>query len=173
MMFRTLTLFCLTASVSAWTTPSNDATMSRRNVMNGIAAAALAGVSSLPANAIDACPPKSQNCVRVTWTPTSSSNKKDAAKAVRETINLYPMEGQPGNIDGGGYTIVEDNLDSDGTARVEFKSSGKGNFAKFFNGGKPFVDDLVVEIGNDGVVELRSSSRVGESDFGVNKAVSS
>ena len=30
---------------------------------------------------------------------------------------------------------------------LEYSSSGKGNFAKFFNGGKPFVDDLTVTSG--------------------------
>ncbi len=51
----------------------------------------------------------------------------------------------------------------------EFRSSGKGTFAKLFNGGKPFVDDLIVEP-NGNAFEFRSSSRVGDSDFGVNKA---
>jgi len=51
----------------------------------------------------------------------------------------------------------------------EFRSSGKGTFAKLFNGGKPFVDDLIVEP-NGSAFEFRSSSRVGDSDFGVNKA---
>jgi uncharacterized protein (DUF1499 family) len=59
-------------------------------------------------------------------------------------------------------------LSGSGSARVEFKSSGKGTFAKIFNGGKPFVDDLKLEI-NDGKVEVKSQSRVGDSDFGVNK----
>ena len=33
---------------------------------------------------------------------------------------------------------------------------------------RPFIDDLKVEITDNGV-EVRSSSRVGESDFGVNQ----
>lgn len=171
MMFRTFALLvCLVASsASAWTIPTD-----RRNVMNTIASTAAAVVVASPsvANAIEACPPKSQNCVRATWSPPSgSTSKKEAAKAVREALNSYPQEGQA-NVDGGGYTIVEDDLDSSGTARIEYRSSGKGNFAKFFNGGKPFVDDLQIEIEDDGKVELRSASRVGESDFGVNRAVS-
>lgn len=95
-------------------------------------------------------------------------SKKDAVKAVRDVINAYPQEGQA-KVDGGGWVVAEDDLDSSGTGRVEYKSSGKGNFAKFFNGGKPFTDDLLVEVGDDGKVELKSSSRVGESDFGVNQ----
>jgi uncharacterized protein (DUF1499 family) len=52
---------------------------------------------------------------------------------------------------------------------VEYRSSGKGFFAKTFNGGKPFVDDLNVEVDGSGNVQVRSQSRVGDSDFGVNK----
>ena len=70
-------------------------------------------------------------------------------------------------MDGGGWKFVEDKLDSDGIAKLEYSSSGKGNLAKFFNGGKPFTDDLVVEVKDDGVL-VRSASRVGDSDFGVN-----
>ena len=51
---------------------------------------------------------------------------------------------------------------------MEFRSSGKGTFAKMFNGGRPFVDDLVIEPNGDGAYEFRSASRVGDSDFGVN-----
>jgi hypothetical protein len=50
-----------------------------------------------------------------------------------------------------------------------FSLLSPGNFAKFFNGGKPFVDDLVLEITDSGAVEVRSSSRVGDSDMGVNQ----
>lgn len=57
--------------------------------------------------------------------------------------------------------------------RIEYMSSGKGNFAKFFNGGKPFVDDLNMDVEDNGVVTVRSQSRVGDSDFGVNGKVSS
>ena len=59
-----------------------------------------------------------------------------------------------------------DELASSGYARLEFKS-GIGNFAKFLNGGKPFVDDLEVLVG-DSSVSVKSASRIGDSDFGVN-----
>jgi hypothetical protein len=55
-----------------------------------------------------------------------------------------------------------------GSIVLEYKSSGKGFFAKGFNGGKPFVDDLIVESSGNGTFEFRSSSRIGDSDFGVN-----
>ncbi len=52
---------------------------------------------------------------------------------------------------------------------MEYRSSGKGTFAKLFNGGKPFIDDLVIESASDGRgFEFRSASRLGDSDFGVN-----
>lgn len=81
-------------------------------------------------------------------------------------ISNIIQEGQ-NDVDKGGWTIVSDDLASSGTAAIEYKS-GIGNFAKFLNGGKPFVDDLKLEIG-DGVVQVRSSSRVGDSDFKVNQ----
>lgn len=62
---------------------------------------------------------------------------------------------------------MTEDLASSGKADVEYKS-GVGNFAKFLNGGKPFVDDLQLEI-KDGAVQVRSSSRVGDSDLGVNQ----
>jgi hypothetical protein len=87
---------------------------------------------------------------------------------LKDALNAYPQEGQEGGkVDGGGWTIAEDNLDASGTMRVEYRSSGKGNFAKFFNGGKPFVDDLRLEV-SGASVQIRSQSRLGDSDFGVN-----
>ena len=63
------------------------------------------------------------------------------------------------DVDGGGWRIASDDLDAAGTARVEYLSSGKGFFAKNFNGGKPFVDDLNVEVDDSGNVQVRSQSR--------------
>ena len=59
--------------------------------------------------------------------------------------------------DEGGWSFAVDELDK----------SGLGNMAKYFNGGKPFVDDLEVLVGGDSV-SVRSSSRIGDSDLGVN-----
>lgn len=123
-----------------------------------------------PANAITACPKGSQNCVRQTWTAPSSSSPSDAIAQLRETLSAYPLEGQEdGKVDGGGYAIISDTLNgSSGSIALEYKSSGKGFFAKGFNGGKPFVDDLIIESSGNGAFEFRSSSRMGDSDFGVN-----
>jgi uncharacterized protein (DUF1499 family) len=113
--------------------------------------------------ATTACPPKSQNCLRTTWTVPNGGSK--TAAAVLDLFQSYPQEGQA-DVDKGGWTVVENTGDS---FHVEFQS-GVGNFAKFFNGGKPFVDDVWVQVLNDGAtVEIKSSSRVGESDLGVNQ----
>jgi len=136
--------------------------------------ATIFGIVSQPKSvhaAIDACPPKSKNCIVVTWKPPSSQSKSDIISTLREVINAYPREGQ-NDIDAGGWTIVEDGLESAKMMHIEYKSSGTGFFAKAFNGGKPFVDDLFLELSNanngDIEVVVRSNSRVGESDFGVN-----
>lgn len=139
--------------------------VSRREAVSNTLASIVA--VSLPgaANAIQACPPGSKNCLRQTWTPPSSTSAADAASQLREALNAYPQEGQEdGKVDGGGYTIVSD---ESGSIAVEYRSSGKGTFAKLFNGGKPFVDDLVIEP-NGSAFEFRSASRQGDSDFGVN-----
>ena len=133
----------------------------------GSVATGIVAASPVVANALEICPSSANNCVRTTWTPPSGTSKADAVAAVKAALDQYPQEGQD-NVDGGGWTIAEDNLAGAGTARVEFRSSGKGNFAKFFNGGKPFVDDLKIEVEESGLVQIRSQSRLGDSDFGVN-----
>ena len=94
MMIRALAFFCLASTAAAWTTHS------RRDAIKIAAGTVLA--SPAVANAIDACPPKSQNCVRATWSPPAGTSKKDAVKAVREVIQAYPQEGQ-NKVDGGGW----------------------------------------------------------------------
>ena len=72
-------------------------------------------------------------------------------------------------MDCNGWTVVVDALDGpSSSARVEYKSC-VGFFAKLVNAGQPFIDDLKLEVGDGGTVHVRSSSRVGESDLGVNK----
>jgi hypothetical protein len=133
---------------------------------------AVTSFAILPANAIERCPPGSKNCLRQTWTPPPGLSASDATSQLRDAINAYPQEGQEdGKVDGGGYTIISDTLGKDsasGVLQLEYRSSGKGTFAKIFNGGRPFIDDLVIEPNDVGSFEFRSSSRVGDSDFGVN-----
>ena len=112
---------------------------------------------AVAASTIESCPPRSQNCIRTTWTLPSGT--KDVTNTVLDLFKSYPQEGQS-DVDKGGWTIVSAD---DSTIRIEYKS-GIGNFAKYFNGGKPFIDDVIVSV-SDGVVNIRSSSRVGESDF--------
>jgi hypothetical protein len=154
---------------------NNNAAPSRRAFFQkaAVTAAAASAAVLLPvpqaqAAALDACPPKSSNCIRTTWTPPVGTSKAKMAQAVKSVLQEYPAQGQS-KVDAGGWEIVEDGLENGGATntRVEYKS-GIGNFAKYLNGGKPFVDDLKIEIG-DQAVELRSSSRVGDSDLGVNQ----
>jgi len=167
-----LAIFALGLSTACAYTPTSTKTSSRRDVFGKLATsigfgAVLSQQPSL-ANALELCPPKANNCVRTVWTPPAGTSKEDAISALRDVINAYPQEGQS-DVDGGGWSIAEDDLSGSGAARVEYKSSGKGNFAKFFNGGKPFVDDLKLEVESSGTVQVKSQSRVGDSDFGVNK----
>lgn len=85
-------------------------------------------------------------------------------KTIKEVLNSYPQAGQAG-VDKGGWKIAQDF--GRGPARIEF-TSGVGPFALLLNGGKPFIDDLLLEATNT-AVEVRSSSRIGQSDLGVNK----
>ena len=116
-----------------------------------------------------ACPKGSKNCIRTTWTAPSGSSQASTAKALTAALEAYPQAGQA-DVDLGGYTIVNNDLSgSTATAKVEYYS-GVGNFAKFFNGGKTFVDDLEIVIEDSGATaQIRSSSRIGDSDLGVNQ----
>jgi Protein of unknown function (DUF1499) len=139
-----------------------------------VAAAALLVTTTAvsPAHAaLDACPPGSSNCIRTTWTAPAGSTKSSISKTLTALLESYPQAGQA-DVDKGGWTMVSNDLSgATGTAVLEFKS-GIGNFAKFFNGGKPFIDDVkleIVDVSGGAVVDVRSSSRVGESDLGVNQ----
>jgi hypothetical protein len=171
-LINTLIILSLTGTASSYSTSAST----RRALISRLANGAILGVvgtvavtsGSSPAEALEMCPPKANNCVRTKWTPPPGTSKEEAIASLRDALNAYPQEGQA-DVDGGGWAIAEDNLAGSGTARIEYKSSGKGNFAKFFNGGKPFVDDLKLEVEDNGVVQVKSQSRVGDSDFGVNK----
>ena len=143
----------------------------RRDVFKAVATTAFGVALPSVANALEACPAKSQNCVRTTWTPPAGASKDAAIQDLKDVINAYPQEGQ-NKVDGGGWRIAEESLSADGTARVEYLSDPKGNFARFLNGGKSFVDDLKIEVASSGVTEIKSQSRIGESDLGVNGKVS-
>jgi Protein of unknown function (DUF1499) len=159
----------LVSNVVAFTT-NNRRDILQRAVIATTGAALVELLSApLPADAaVTACPPKSKNCLTTTWTAPSGAK---ASSAMADILNTYPQVGQNG-IDLGGWKFVENNLGSGGNAKLEY-TSGIGTFAKFFNGGKPFVDDMTVEVvtagGGGKVVNIKSSSRIGESDLGVNQ----
>ena len=145
--------------------PATAYTINRRTAA-ATAAAAVFGLHVENASAIATCKPNANNCVEGTIKAPSGASKEDIIKDVRSAIEAYPQVGQD-KVDEGGWSVAVDDLDGAGTAKVEYKSSGKGTFAKLFNGGKPFVDDLDLEVTSDGVA-FKSASRVGDSDFGVN-----
>ena len=150
-------------------------TSSRRNLFQAAKNVAIVAVSGTSVNflsspsianaasEIAACPPRSQNCIRTTW--TAPTGTKDVTTTVLNLFKSYPIEGQ-NDIDKGGWTMVQDGS-NDGTIRLEYKS-GLGNFAKFFNGGKPFVDDVIIQVAGN-TIDIRSASRIGDSDLGVNQ----
>ena len=145
-------------------------TSSRRAFLSQTVSAAVVGsticTAPVAANAINACPKGSKNCIRTTWAAPSGTSTADMAKAITATLEAYPSSGQA-DVDLGGYSIVSNDLAGSGTAKVEYYS-GVGNFAKFFNGGKTFVDDLEIEL-DGSVAQVRSASRIGDSDLGVNQ----
>jgi hypothetical protein len=166
MKFISLVLSVVLASATAY---SIDSPVNRRELFRSVVATGAAtafAASPAIANALEACPKGSNNCIRTTWSPPSGASKADAIASLKKSLDSYPPEGQ-NKVDLGGWTVVEDNFSS-GNARLEYKS-GLGNFAKFLNGGKPFVDDLKLEIADSGAVEVKSSSRIGDSDLGVNQ----
>lgn len=153
-MIRSVLVLLLATSAAGFSTR-------RALLRNACAAASVVVAAPAASYAIDACPPKSKNCLSTTW--TAPAGTKNVAGDVLEILKSYPQEGQ-NKVDLGGYSIVSS--DAKG-ARIEYQS-GIGNFAKFLNGGKPFVDDLTVEVSGDSVA-FKSASRIGESDLGVNQ----
>jgi len=153
--------------------PRADAISRRAMLGAALGTAVASALPVLPASAVKPCPAGANNCFSSQssgknaagpWTWPSGTSKADAVAQLTAAVNEYPQQGQS-DVDKGGWALVDDQFSS-GYARYEFKS-GLGNFAKFFNGGKPFIDDLEFSIG-DSSVDVRSSSRVGDSDFGVN-----
>lgn len=126
----------------------------------------------IPTSATQPVSKGSSNAIRTTWTaPSTVTTDQQAAADVQAAFEEYPQEGQAG-IDKGGWQVAEGSLES-GKFRAEF-TSGSGIFAKLLNGGQGFKDDVLVEIqgGNDNApfcAEVRSSSRMGKSDVGVNQ----
>lgn len=122
------------------------------------------------ADALEACRPKARNCIRTTWTSPPSANKAEALDAIRSALNVYPQNGQNG-ADCSGWSFVNDSLEEQNIARLEYRSC-VGAAAIAINLGKPFIDDLKLEIEeteNGILVQVKSSSRMGSGDLFVNK----
>jgi len=131
---------------------------------------------------IEPCPDGAKNCWSTAdtgrrkvepWRWPSSVSRNDAIATLKKVIESYPQEGNNG-VDKGGWSFTVNELSPfssfpnifGGYAELEFKS-GLGIWAKLFNGGEPFVDDVVLNVGDE-FVSIFSSSRIGESDLGVN-----
>jgi len=137
--------------------------------------AVLAASPLAPAEAaVNACASGANNCWSTAskdktkmgaWAWPSGTSRDEAVKTLVAVLDSYPQEGQSG-VDLGGWSVADDKLADSGYTRREFKS-GIGNFARFFNNNKPFVDDLELSV-EEASVAVRSSSRVGDSDLGVN-----
>jgi hypothetical protein len=164
MRFVVVAASLLVASTAAY----SPGPLNRREVFKAVVASGAAAIVASPsiADALEACPKGSNNCIRTEWTPPAGKSKDAAIASLKKALDSYPQDGRE-KVDLGGWKIVDDFSDGS-SGRVEF-TSGLGNFAKFLNGGKPFVDDLKFEVADSGVVSVRSSSRVGDSDFGVNQ----
>ena len=155
--------------------PSSCEVPTRRSAMKQLCSTGAAVIStslSFPqsSDALEACRPKARNCIRTTWTSPSSVNKAEAVEAIRSVLNTYPKNGQNG-VDCSGWSLVNDSLDEQNIARLEYRSC-VGPAALAINLGKPFIDDLKLEIEEtqNGIqVQVKSSSRMGSSDLSVNK----
>eukprot|EP00931_Biecheleriopsis_adriatica_P080267 TRINITY_DN53620_c0_g1_i1.p2 TRINITY_DN53620_c0_g1~~TRINITY_DN53620_c0_g1_i1.p2 ORF type:complete len:222 (+),score=56.85 TRINITY_DN53620_c0_g1_i1:58-666(+) len=154
-------------------TPVAFAQAGRREVLAAASAALLAN-PSLASAAVTPCKDGANNCFSTAskgknelsaWKWPAGMSRDAAIKELRSVVEAYPKAGQDG-VDQGGWSFAVDELDAKGYARLEFLS-GIGNFARFFNGGKPFVDDFEISVEQDSV-GIKSASRVGDSDLGVN-----
>ena len=134
--------------------------MTRRTLgtaVGTVVGTAVIGVPKAWSAEVTACKPGANNCwstasndknAMTAWRWPSSTSRTSAISTLKEVLAAYPQEGQ-GDVDKGGWGYASD-FDETGYARLEFKS-GIGQFAKFFNGGKPFVDDLELAVGSDAV----------------------
>ena len=160
-----LSWICLQFYSSAAISDNND----KNNTMGFFSR--LIPQSDIPTSATQPVPKGSRNSIRTTWTaPSSVTTAQQAAADVHAAFSAYPQEGQAG-VDKGGWKLVDGSFET-GTVRVEFTSAGNGWLARLLNGGKGFVDDVLVELVADNPgwrAEVRSSSRMGKSDLGVNQ----
>ena len=78
----------LVASANAYNVAS-----SRRELLKQVSFGAASVAFASTANAIEACPKGSKNCIVTTWNPPAGTSQKDMALTIRAAINGYPKEG--------------------------------------------------------------------------------
>ena len=80
-------VLALTATtIEAYSTQAS----SRRAFVQSAAAAVVIGTATA-ANAMEACPKGSNNCIRTTWTPPTGASKADIASTVKAVLSEYPQ----------------------------------------------------------------------------------
>merc|ERR1719163_281934 len=84
------------------------------------------------------------------WQPPAD----DATPFTTLVAQVKAYEPGQGFIDGGGFQVIKD---TDSYLYVQFEALKKG-----------YIDDVEFYMAEDGAVQVRSGSRVGSSDFGVN-----
>ena len=84
------------------------------------------------------------------WQPPAD----DATPFTTLVAQVKAYEPGQGFIDGGGFQVIKE---TDSYLYVQFEALKKG-----------YIDDVEFYMAEDGAVQVRSGSRVGSSDFGVN-----
>ena len=138
---HTCVLVTLVFSASALQLPSAPTRdqLGRRSLLSGAAVAALVlpGVANA---ALKPCPSGANNCFSAAgsgknaipkWSFPEGMSKADATATLKEVLAAYPQAGQDG-VDGGGWSLAEDNLAAGGSARYEFKSRYADNIARVY-----------------------------------------
>lgn len=81
---------CSALALIASTAHAYQSSSSRRAFVQSAATAFVVGTTTA-ANAMEACPKGSNNCIRTTWTPPSGTSKADIAKTVQAVLLEYPQ----------------------------------------------------------------------------------
>ena len=152
--------------------------LSRRDLAQaiGIGAAGAAGAPVANAADIKACQKGANNCWSTASTdktslkPWTFPNKKTAVNELRRRAGGV----SPGRVRTRSTRAAGPSPSTSSTSRAtrDWSTSRASQHGEVLQrGGKPFVDDLEVLVGGDSV-SVRSSSRIGDSDLGVNASAS-
>jgi len=85
------TVGTLALAVTTTESYSTQASSRRAFVQSAAAAAVVVGTTATAANAMEACPKGSNNCIRTSWTPPSGTPKGEVAATVKEVLEGYPQ----------------------------------------------------------------------------------